>query len=113
MNITSAYEYSLTQICQGVRLKDTLAKMKVSQQLGRELGHLGYSKRIIKFGTSPYEQVHFPNVMYSVPNVMKRMARQFLIVVPPLSLGWYSYIWMKHANHESKRKKPTDYVNDS
>lgn len=81
--------------------------------MGHGFGHLYKLRHIIQYRLSPFEQKAFPNLFsHAIPNTIRRCIESTPYVVPPLGLGYLSYLLTEYLHEQTMRKNPADYEND-
>lgn len=80
--------------------------------MGRKWGAIGWSKNIITYSLSPFEQRAFAGFTKSFANFVRRVKWQLPYQLPAIITGVLIYNWGTNDFKQRNRKNPKDFEND-
>ena len=81
-------------------------------KMGRKWGAIGWSKNIITYSLSPFEQRAFAGFTKSLANFVRRVKWQLPYQLPAIITGVLIYNWGTNDFIRRNRKNPKDFEND-
>ena len=80
----------------------------------KKMGEFIYSKNVVQYTLSPFEQKAFANVLVNGPvNIWRRMRAKALISLPPLYMCYWLVNHTKTEHARISRKNPAEFENET